>query len=52
MNKVYWVEQNETSKIGFTNVFKAIDYKYPSVFVIAVFALPVIALSVIVLLSK
>lgn len=52
-NGYYWVKQNETSKVGFTNVFKAIDYKYPAVSVIAMFATPVvIALSVIYSLSK
>lgn len=53
MNKIYWVEQNETSKIGFSNVFKAIDYKYPALLPIVVIGvLPIIALTVIISLSK
>ena len=53
MNKIYWVKQNETSKIGFSNVFSAIDYKYPALLpIVAIVVLPIIALTVIVLLSK
>ena len=49
----YWVKQNNNSKIGFANVFSAIDYKYPALYpIVAIGVLPIVITIVIVLLSK